>query len=224
MGLPDALRARVRRSRPWTIPWTTPGRQDPWREARFCVVDIETTGLDTTKDEIVSVGVVEVVEGRITSTTFYEVARPLRAISEESMCVHALTPQDLADAPPFVEVLTRLKAFLAGSVIVAHAAWVERAFLDRALRPWGERVPRDLVDTAALARAAGVAPAALDGREPSLEALSLRLHLPVHTPHHALGDALTTAQVLLVLASRLEREQGSLLVEDLLRLSDTHGQ
>jgi DNA polymerase-3 subunit epsilon len=40
-------------------------------------------------------------------------------------------------------------------------------------------------------------------REPSLESLALQLNLPVHTPHHALGDALTTAQVLIVLASRL---------------------
>lgn len=219
MGLPDALRARVRR----TQPWATPGRQVPWRDTRFCVVDIETTGLDTARDEIVSVGVVEVVDARISSNTFYEVARPARAISEESMCLHALTPQDLADAPPFAEVLTRLKAFLGGSVIVAHAAWVERAFLNRALRPLGERVPRDLVDTAALARAGGVVPVALDGQEPSLEGLSRRLHLPVHTPHHALGDALTTAQILLVLASRLERERGSLLLEDLLRLSRAHG-
>lgn len=219
MGLADALTSRLRRTRPWS----TPSRQVSWRQARFCVVDIETTGLDFTKDDIVSVGVAEVRNGRITNNTFYEVVRPAQRLSEESMCIHALTPQDLADAPPIGEVLGGLKEFLTGSVIVAHAAWVERAFLDRALRPLGERVPKDLVDTAALARCTGTAGNAASGREPSLELLSRQLGLPVHTPHHALGDALTTAQILMVLSSRLEHEHGSLRVEDLLRLTRKHG-
>jgi DNA polymerase-3 subunit epsilon len=42
------------------------------------------------------------------------------------------------------------------------------------------------------------------GHEPNLESSSRRLALPVHTPHHALGDAFTTAQILLALATRLE--------------------
>ncbi|MFZ0159102.1 MAG: DUF294 nucleotidyltransferase-like domain-containing protein [Kineosporiaceae bacterium] len=60
------------------------------------------------------------------------------------------------------------------------------------------------VDTAALARQTGMAPSGSDDSEPSLERLALSLGLPVHTPHHALGDALTTAGVLLALVTRLE--------------------
>jgi DNA polymerase-3 subunit epsilon len=35
--------------------------------------------------------------------------------------------------------------------------------------------------------------------------LATELHLPVDSPHHALGDAITTARVFLALAARLAR-------------------
>lgn len=215
MDFPLAL-TRLRRATAWPNP-----PDAPWRTARFCVVDIETTGLNMSRDEIVSVGVVEIREARITPDTFYEVAKPARAISEESMCIHSLTSSDLLHAPPFAEVMPRLRETLAESVIVAHAAWVERCFLNRALRPLGEKVPDRLVDTAALARFAGISHPGPN--EPSLEGLSRSLGLPVHTPHHALGDAQTTAQLMLALASRIEREVGRLTVNDLLDISAAHG-
>jgi DNA polymerase-3 subunit epsilon len=182
------------------------------------VVDIETTGLDPARDAIVSVGVAEVELGRITSRTFYRAVRPTRPISEEAMRIHSLTSAELADAPPVDDVLGPLAAFLSGAVLVAHAAWFERAFLDRVLKPLGQRLPDDLVDTAALARRLELAPSSFE-REPSLEALSRRLGLPVHTPHHALGDAMTTAQLLLAFATRLTADRDRLTVGDLVRFS-----
>ena len=183
------------------------------------MVDIETTGLGAA-DEIVSVGVVEVAEARMTSNTFYSVVRHSGPISTESMCIHALTPAELDEAPPISEVVPRLREVLLDSVVVAHAAWIERAFLDRALKPWGERVPDAVLDTAALARHAGLAGVA--GREPSLEGLARQLGLPVHTPHHALGDALTTAQLLLALVCRLEADGDPPTVRELLQVSAAH--
>jgi DNA polymerase-3 subunit epsilon len=41
----------------------------------------------------------------------------------------------------------------------------------------------------------------------SLEHASTMLNLPVHAPHTALGDAMTTAQLFLALAHRLPRNQ-----------------
>jgi DNA polymerase-3 subunit epsilon len=61
-----------------------------------------------------------------------------------------------------------------------------------------------VVDTAALLRACRLADSDPTS-EPNLEAAARQLGLPVHTPHHALGDAFTTAQVFLALATRLEQ-------------------
>nr|BFE71854.1 hypothetical protein GCM10020092_051550 [Actinoplanes digitatis] len=112
-------------------------------------------------------------------------------------------PPTWLSAPAIDEVVDRLVDLLSGRVLVAHAAWVERAFLNRALRPRGIRLARATIDTAALLRACRLADPDRPG-EPNLEAASRRLGLPVHTPHHALGDAFTTAQLFLALATRLE--------------------
>ncbi len=216
MDLAAALRAVVRRPRAWPDP--EPG---PWRAATFAVVDVETTGLDLRRDEVISIGVVTVSGGRVTSDRWHQVVRPSRAISPEAVKVHALTPDEVAQAPALEDVLDAVRDRLRGRVLVAHAAWVERAFLDRALRPRRECLPDEVVDTAALARAVGLARAGT--HEPDLESLARGLGMPVHTPHHALGDALTTAEVLLVLATRLEAAAGgSLDVRDLVRHTRRH--
>ena len=126
-------------------------------------------------------------------------------MSPEAIAVHSLRPADLADAPTWEESADVLLSALTGRVLVAHAAWVERAFLRRAFRTRRVPAPRTVVDTAALARRAGLA-AASASSEPSLELLARDLGLPVHEPHHALGDALTTAEVFLALSTRLDAD------------------
>lgn len=197
------------------------GLDAPWREAEYCVVDLETTGLDLRSDVIISVGSVLVRRGRLVwSTRDYQPVRPGRPISESAMTVHGLRAQDLAEAPTIEEVADRLRQRLEGRVLVAHAAWVEQSFLGRAVPGWRRARPV-VVDTAALMRATGAAPSGT-GHEPDLEDSAVGLGLCVHTPHHALGDALTTAEIFLAMASRLERQVPGLTARALVETSRRH--
>ena len=124
------------------------------------------------------------------------------------MLIHGLRERDLAAAPPLAEAADALLEAMAGRILVAHAAWVERAFLRRALRPRGARLRRRVVDTAALGRLwlrerDGGAPRSL-----ALGDLARELGLPVHRPHTAAGDALTTAQAFIALATHLDTLEG----------------
>ena len=95
---------------------------------------------------------------------------------------------------------------MTGRVLVAHAAWVERAFLGRLLRTRGARLRGAVIDTSVLGR---LWLAERDGRAPatlSLTALAAALGLPIHRPHRAAGDALTTAQAFIALAALLGDE------------------
>jgi DNA polymerase III subunit epsilon len=207
----------MRIGRPPPLP--APDPRTPWREAEFCVLDVETTGLDLDRDDIVSYGAALVVHGRIPcGRVVYREVRPERPVSVGALTVHGLRTADLAAAPPIEDILDEVVDLLSGRVLVAHAAWVERAFLDRVLRPRRHRVGRAVVDTAALLRACRLT-ASGTGVEPNLEAAAGRLGLPVHTPHHALGDAFTTAQLFLALATRLERSGHPLTVRDLYAIS-----
>jgi DNA polymerase III subunit epsilon len=176
----------------------------PWRSARYCAVDLETTGLDLRRDVIISFGSVGIDSGRVIArSSMYRLVGGAAYVPPEAIAVHALRHADLADAPAWAESADLLLQALTGRVLVAHAAWIERAFLRRAFRVLGVPAPRIVVDTAALARRAGLAAVGAPG-EPSLEFLARNLGLPVHEPHHALGDALTTAEVFLALATRLD--------------------
>jgi DNA polymerase-3 subunit epsilon len=160
----------------------TPDPRTPWREAEFCVLDVETTGLDLVRDDIVSYGTALVVQARIPcGRVGYRQVRPARPVSAAALAVHGLRSADLADGPTMADQIDDLIGRLSGRVPVAHAAWVERAFVNRALRPRGRRLGRRLVDTAALLRAGRLA-SADTGEEPNLENAAHQLGLPVHTP------------------------------------------
>lgn len=175
-----------------------------WRNAIWAVLDVETTGLDARSDEIVSIGVVPIRNGLIEcEASFYSLVRPVAMPTGASIRIHSITATDLHSAPAPEEVASELSDLLAGTVLVAHAAWIERAFLHRLAELTRVDLPTPLVDTAALSRALGLDDSP-DGYEPSLEQLARRLDLPVYTPHHALGDAMTTAVLLLALTAALE--------------------
>lgn len=176
-----------------------------WREVDYCAIDLETTGLDLHADEIVAIGTVQIRDGRIRAEeNFYREVRPMESPSIQSMRVHGLRSSDLNEALPMREVAPDLLSQMSRRVLIAHAAWMERAFLRRLLPATDFPKSKSIVDTAALARAIGYATEG-KGHEPSLEYLARRLHLPVYAPHNALGDALTTAVAFLALATELER-------------------
>jgi DNA polymerase-3 subunit epsilon len=193
----------------------------PWRDVEYVVVDLETTGLDLRRDVVISFGSVVVRSGRLCwITRTYLPIRPEREISESAMRVHGLRRQDLEEAPLIGEVADDLRRQLEGRVLVAHAAWVEQAFLGRVV-PGMRRGRPPTVDTAALLRATGLAESGT-GHEPDVEDVAGSLGLCVHTPHHALGDAATTAEVFLATVSRLERERPSLTARTLVEVSRRH--
>jgi DNA polymerase-3 subunit epsilon len=117
--------------------------------------------------------------------------------------VHGIRTVDLADAPPLDVAIQPLLAALSGRVMVAHVAKVERSFLSPVLRRQGVRLREPILDTYELARLLTFQ--RHGPRAPqTLDEVAREMRLPVHRAHHALGDALTTAQVFLALASHLE--------------------
>lgn len=185
-----------------------PEANTPWREATFCVVDFETTGLDHSGDEIISFAAVTVAQGRVSvADVRYELVRPTRMPDAESIRIHGLREADLEGAAPLEDHLDGLLEAITGRPIVAHVATVERRFLSAALAERGLKVRNPFVDTAALDRELR----RLSQRPPAetdpigLSAMARELGLPVHRPHHADGDALTTAQAFIALAVHLDQ-------------------
>ena len=62
------------------------------------------------------------------------------ALGEASIVVHGIRTIDLEQAPPLDKAIAPLLEAMAGRVLVAHAAAVERSFLKAALRRQGARL------------------------------------------------------------------------------------
>ncbi|HMD52177.1 MAG TPA: exonuclease domain-containing protein [Solirubrobacteraceae bacterium] len=184
-----------------------PRGRTPWRDAGYCAVDLELSGLDARRDEIISFGAIPIEEGRAQLSAAVEgLVRPERSMSESSIRIHGLRARDLAGAPPLDVAIDPLLAVMAGRIPVVHVAAVERSFLTPALRRQGLRLRRGMIDTSVLGL---VWLHERDGRGPrrtTLTDLAVALGLPVHHPHDAVGDALTTAQVFIALAMHLDAQ------------------
>ena len=136
----------------------------------------------------------------------YKLVRPKHMPAGETIRIHGLRETDLAQAPPLSEVLDELLDGITGRALIAHVAAIEAGFLDAALGRRGLRLRNPVVDTAALAKELRRRQRRPAIRQPvGLSDLARSLHLPVHRPHQADGDALTTAQVFLALATHLDR-------------------
>jgi DNA polymerase-3 subunit epsilon len=194
-----------------------PAPRTPWREAGWCAVDLELSGLDPRRHEIISFGAIPIEDGRIRlAGAVSGLVRPSRPLSEASIRVHGIRAADLLEAPPLREAIGPLLEAMAGRALVVHMARVERAFLGRALRRERVRLRGPIADTSTigplwLCERDGSAP-----RELSLAALAQALGLPSDAEHDALGDALTTAQVFISAATHLDA-RGAETVRSLVR-------
>lgn len=176
-------------------------RRGSWRRADFAALDFETTGLDRERDAIVSFGVVPVRAGRaLVGESVHRLVAPAVAPSAESMRIHGILPRDLEHALTLPEATAALGAALERRYVLAWFAGVEIDFLGRLFgrrRPW----VRTTVDVRQLV-------IELEGLDQdvrqSLSSAAAHYGIPVANPHEALDDAMVTAQLFLLIASRLE--------------------
>jgi DNA polymerase-3 subunit epsilon len=185
-------------------------------EASYVVVDLETTGLRPGSSQICEIGAV-LVQGFEVVDEFETLVDPRVPLGATISALTGLTDRQLRGAPPASAAVRSFLAFAGDSVLVAHNARFDLAFLDRETeRLTGSRLAAPVVDTVALARRL------LAGRVPraSLAQLSYFFGTSVQPCHRALPDAQATAEVLLALIG-LAQERGARTVAELVALAAT---
>ena len=176
-----------------------------WRAAAYAALDFETTGLDYVNDQVVSYGVVPVLGGRARiEGSLHQLIHPLVPPSPRSQTVHLLRPKDLAEAPQMDEARRGLGAALEGRYVLAWFADVEVNFLRRIFGGSDHAWRRRTIDVRNVAIAVDRKPIRVRAeRGYSLASIAHRYGVPVAAPHEAYDDALVTAQLFLILASKL---------------------
>ncbi|MEX0319205.1 MAG: exonuclease domain-containing protein [Ruegeria sp.] len=181
----------------------------------FVVFDTETTGLLPHKDEIVQIGAVRVLKGRIIEGEALDMlVDPGIPIPPASTKVHRVSDAMVQGAPDIAEAGRLFHAFASDAVIVAHNAPFDMAFLHRHAGRIGVSWDHPILDTVLLS-------AVLFGASEThtLDALCDRLGvtIPDAVRHTALGDAQATAEVLVrmlpMLAARGMETFGDVIAE-----------
>jgi len=167
--------------------------------AALAVLDTETTGFDPAQGhEIIEVACVQLDASEI-ADTWSTLVRPGRTIPLGAVAVHGITDVMMYSAVRPEEAAVEVVRRCTGRTLVFHHAAFDLPFLSALLRKSGQPpLWNPVVDTLGLARGLS------DTGSHSLGALAARFGLPPERAHRALGDALTTARLLLVLASRWE--------------------
>jgi len=119
--------------------------------------------------------------------------------------INGITHSDILDAPDLSEIYQEVLEQMAGKIMVVHYNPIERMFFDSALRARiGEGIEFPVVDTMELEstiqkKQFGGLLNRLKGKKPQSVRLGQsrsRYGLPLYTPHHALIDAIATAELL----------------------------
>lgn len=98
------------------------------REQEFCFVDIETSGPDPRKSQLLEIGAIKYRDGKVLGRfESYVRASEVPEIIEE---ITGIGLEDVLNAPSAKEVLSEFRAFLGQGVFVAHNASFDYLYLD----------------------------------------------------------------------------------------------
>jgi DNA polymerase-3 subunit epsilon len=165
---------------------------------RFVAIDLETTGLDSRTDAVVSLAAIPFVGGE-PQPGLSTLVNPGRPIPAGSTAIHGITDDMVVAAPPIGDVLRTLDDALGDAVLVGHGVGFDMAVIARDRRVEGLRpLFNPALDTMRLAAALHQ-----DWTRPALEPVAERLGVTITGRHTADGDAIAAGRILLGLLPTL---------------------
>jgi len=166
---------------------------------KYAVLDFETTGMSSDKDEIIQTGLAIVDDAGTVCSTYSSYVKPAKPIPAEITRLTGIADADVADAPEADDVLNAIVPLLQDAVLVGHNVGFDAAFLQAALDrsgylPFAGR----MLDTVELARIAFPSQSSY-----SLGSLTHELGIGHDRPHQADSDALATASLFQLCLNKL---------------------
>lgn len=160
----------------------------PKKKITEIVLDVETTGLDYTKEKIIEFAAVKLVDGEITDK-FETLINPKQHIRKSSIAIHGITEDMVADSPTEDKIMPKIFKFIGKHPIVAHNAIFDWSFLNESSkRLYGKSIDNARIDSQFLFKE--VYP---DLDSHGLENLMLKFNVEFDTRHRAMADTIGLA-------------------------------
>lgn len=171
----------------------------PLSEAPLMAMDLEMTGLDPVRDQILSIGLVPIEHGAIPLAGAEQKLVQIRGSVGQSATIHGILDHHLVQAVSIEEAMAWFLSRTRGRVLVAHHAPLDCRFLQQdMLAIYHQPVMLPTIDTLLVERLRLLREHSVI-KEGSLRlgACRERYGLPVYSAHSALTDALACAELLL---------------------------
>lgn len=188
----------------------------PIDKATFCVIDVETTGLSPQHNNIIELGIVRVKNLKVVEK-YQSLINPGREIPSFITGFTGISNSDVYDAPFFNDIADQVIEFIGDDIIAGHNLSFDSSFLKRELNYCGkDELKNPKVCTLRIARR--IFPL-LNSK--SLRAVASFLKIKNSSSHRALGDAETTARILIKMIKHLKKNFGFENLSELLNFQYT---
>ena len=176
------------------------------KEAKYIVIDTETTGIDKSKDAILSIAAIKVKNFRIVNIYNTFIDAEVR-IPEESKKFHHIEDYHLKDKPKIYEIIPDLLKFIGqDAVIVGHHVKFDFDLLNREIQKhFHAKLYNPTIDTGNIYRFLNKTDESV-----SLDKIIDKYLSKVIDRHSALGDALVTAEVFIKMIQQLGKSFNTL--------------
>ena len=174
------------------------------KDLDFVVVDVEATGAKKPPKRLIELGAYRIRGGRIVDK-FLSLVNPEIPIPRFVMSLTGISNDMVRRAPVFADLAPQWLDFVSDSVLVAHNAPFDTSFLNHEIsRVYpGHRMVNPHLCTVRLSRRA--LPDLLNHR---LDTIANHFSIPIVSRHRAGSDALATAEIFLLLLTKLEDAHG----------------
>ncbi|KPQ28397.1 MAG: DNA polymerase III subunit epsilon [Marinobacter excellens HL-55] len=171
---------------------------------RLVVLDLETTGLNASKDEVIAIGAVAIEGGVIhLDDQFDLILRRPELDIRETVLIHGIGTEALTQGHETEDALLYLLEWMNGDPVLAYHSAFDQKFLEKTLRAQlGYTLPHVWMDVAEL----------LPAFFPDSNTKGLGLdhwadffRLDVSERHHAAADAMVTAELTLMALNKAQK-------------------
>jgi len=186
------------------------------KSTRFIVLDLETTGLNIHKDQVIAIGAVAIENNEIQLSQSFEctLLRPLKKL-DDTVLIHGISPEEVALGEAPEQALFDFMHYAGESVFLAYHAPFDQAMLSRALKQdLSIPLKHSFFDIADIAPALfPICELSRSKKHAGLDDWVNYFGLNVSNRHNASADALATAEIMLILLREAENQEINTLKE-----------
>jgi len=171
-------------------------------EGEYVCFDCETTGLDSKKDDIISIGAVKIKENKIlASEKFERFVKPQKKLGAESIQIHQMRTCDLMYGEDIDVVIEDFLDFIGSRPLVGYYIEFDVTMVNKYIKPkLGIKLPNKQIEVSALyhnQKIQGIPQGNIDLR---FNSIMEDLKLPFMGKHDALNDAIMTSMIYIKLS------------------------